>query len=66
MSLNSLQMASHLKQSEAELNELLAEYWKIRHQTGELKVETLCLTDRFCTRCIHGDAGKQIKYASLA
>jgi hypothetical protein len=27
-------MAEHLKTSEAELNELLAEYWKLRHETG--------------------------------
>lgn len=29
-----LQMAEHLKRSEAELNELLTEYWKLRHETG--------------------------------
>ena len=28
------QMNEHLKNSEAELNELLAEYWKLRHETG--------------------------------
>jgi kinetochore protein Nuf2 len=27
-------MAEHLKRSEAELNELLTEYWKLRHETG--------------------------------
>jgi hypothetical protein len=27
-------MQEHLKTSEAELNELLAEYCKLRHQTG--------------------------------
>jgi kinetochore protein Nuf2 len=27
-------MAEHLKKSEAELNELLTEYWKLRHETG--------------------------------
>jgi kinetochore protein Nuf2 len=27
-------MAEHLKRSEAELNELLMEYWKLRHETG--------------------------------
>lgn len=27
-------MGGHLKKSEAELNELLAEYWKLRHETG--------------------------------
>ena len=28
------QMAEHLKKSEAEINELLTEYWKLRHETG--------------------------------
>ena len=28
-------MSEHLKKSEAELNELLAEYWKLRRETGE-------------------------------
>lgn len=27
-------MAEHMKTSQEELNELLAEYWKLRHQTG--------------------------------
>lgn len=27
-------MAEHLKKSEGELNELLADYWKLRHETG--------------------------------
>jgi hypothetical protein len=29
-----MQMAEHQKKSEAELNELLTEYWKLRHETG--------------------------------
>ncbi|KIJ69633.1 hypothetical protein HYDPIDRAFT_36657 [Hydnomerulius pinastri MD-312] len=33
-------MVEHLKRSEAELNELLAEYWKLRHET-EVYMETL-------------------------
>lgn len=33
-------MVEHLKKSEAELNELLAEYWKLRHET-EVYMETL-------------------------
>ena len=28
-------MNEHLKTSEIELNELLAEYWKLRHETGK-------------------------------
>ena len=27
-------MAEHLRSCEAELNELLTEYWKLRHETG--------------------------------
>ncbi|KAF5357895.1 hypothetical protein D9756_001783 [Leucocoprinus leucothites] len=34
------QMVDHLKKSEAELNELLAEYWKLRHET-DVYMETL-------------------------
>ncbi|KAH9901654.1 Nuf2 family-domain-containing protein [Cubamyces lactineus] len=33
-------MAEHMKTSQAELNELLAEYWKLRHET-EVYMETL-------------------------
>ncbi|KIK24910.1 hypothetical protein PISMIDRAFT_97675 [Pisolithus microcarpus 441] len=33
-------MAEHLRKSEVELNELLAEYWKLRHET-EVYMETL-------------------------
>ncbi|KAG0706409.1 Nuf2 family-domain-containing protein [Suillus ampliporus] len=33
-------MAEHLKKSETELNELLTEYWKLRHET-EVYMETL-------------------------
>jgi hypothetical protein len=28
-------MAEHLKKSEAELNELLTEYWKLHHEMGK-------------------------------
>ncbi|KXN87715.1 putative kinetochore protein NUF2 [Leucoagaricus sp. SymC.cos] len=34
------EMADHLKKSEAELNELLAEYWRLRHST-DVYMETL-------------------------
>ncbi|KAI0646761.1 Nuf2 family-domain-containing protein [Trametes meyenii] len=34
------QMAEHMKTNQAELNELLAEYWKLRHET-EVYMETL-------------------------
>ena len=36
------QMAEHLRQNEDELAKLLAEYWRLRHQTG--KLNTLVLT----------------------
>lgn len=29
-------MADHMKASQAEINELWTEYWKLRHETGEL------------------------------
>ena len=29
-------MAEHMRQSQIELNELLTEYWKLRHATGVL------------------------------
>ncbi|KAF8892659.1 hypothetical protein BD779DRAFT_1201577 [Infundibulicybe gibba] len=34
------QMAEHLKTSGLEINELLAEYWKLRHET-DVYMETL-------------------------
>lgn len=37
------QIAEHLKKSEAELNELLAEYWKLRHETGRLSLPSRSL-----------------------
>lgn len=40
---NITQMAEHLKKSEAELNELLAEYWKLRHETGRLSLSSRSL-----------------------
>jgi hypothetical protein len=30
-------MVDHLKKSELELNELLAEYWRLRHEAGEVE-----------------------------
>lgn len=29
-------MAEHMKKSQTELNELLTEYWRLRHETGML------------------------------
>ncbi|CCM06381.1 uncharacterized protein FIBRA_08640 [Fibroporia radiculosa] len=31
-------MADHLKKNQAELNELLTEYWRLRHETGKVSV----------------------------
>ena len=46
-------MAQHMKQSEIELNELLAEYWKLRHEAGRciLSHNRTFLINRFQT-CI--------------
>jgi kinetochore protein Nuf2 len=32
---NATQMAEHLRQNEDEVTNLLAEYWRLRHQTGK-------------------------------
>ena len=42
----SSQMAEHLKKSQAELNELLTEYWRLRRETGE-RVELSCCKDPY-------------------
>src|SRR6267154_2342246 len=56
------QMAEHLKKSEAELNELLTEYWKLRHETGNFL--TLCLHPLLnnIPRGVHGNTGEQTEY----
>jgi kinetochore protein Nuf2 len=33
-------MLEHLKKSETELNELFAEYWKLRHEAGKDNITT--------------------------
>ena len=33
-----IQMNDHMRQSQAELNELLKEYWKLGHATGEFRL----------------------------
>jgi hypothetical protein len=60
-------MNEHLKKSETELNELLAEYWKLRRETGTFpslplveRIENLEPNDRY----IHGNSGQQIEHAS--
>ena len=35
-------MAEHMKSSQTELNELLTEYWKLRHETGTQPTISLC------------------------
>ncbi len=54
-------MNEHLKMSEIELNELLAEYWKLRHETGEEFIYHVYFTvveKASNCRCIHGDTSK--------
>ena len=55
-------MNEHLKKSEAELNELLAEYWKLRRETGEY-ICVLVNAALTLHRCVYGDAGKQAEHA---
>ena len=58
-------MNEHLKKSEAELNELLAEYWKLRRETGEyIYVLVIAAVQAgILHRCVYGDAGKQAEHA---
>jgi hypothetical protein len=58
-------MNEHLKKSEAELNELLAEYWKLRRETGEYICVLLfsAVQAGILHRCVYGDAGKQAEHA---
>jgi hypothetical protein len=65
--MNPCQMAEYLKKSEAELNELLAEYWKLRHETGmtgPINVFRLAF-DKFSLRCVYGNPCEQTQYASF-
>lgn len=53
ITLHPTQIAEHLKKSEAELTELLSEYWKLRHETGTLfPVKPITLADVHQQRCI--------------
>lgn len=59
------QMTEHLKKSETELNELLTEYWKLRHETGLIStrsdlVHTLKLLASY--RSVHGNTCKQTQH----
>jgi hypothetical protein len=54
-------MAEHLKKSEAELNELLAEYWKLRHETGNF-FYSVCIHHSMISRGIHGNTREQTKH----
>ena len=51
-------MAEHLRKNEAELNDLLSEYWALRHQTGSSYFfKDSSVSNCFChiLRGIHGD-----------
>lgn len=52
-------MTEHLKKSEAELNLLLTEYWKLRYETGAFCVFCIrhSINDVWC-RCIYGNSSK--------
>lgn len=57
-------MNEHLKKSEAELNELLVEYWKLRRETGNYISHCHCCCQAgIIDRCVYGDAGKQAEHA---
>ena len=58
-------MNEHLKKSEAELNELLAEYWKLRRETGEYicVLVIAAVQAGILHRCVYGNAGKQAEHA---
>jgi len=56
-------MAEHLKMSEGELNELLAEYWKLRHETG-ITSQSYGVGTHPTPRRIYGNSREQIKHAS--
>ncbi len=51
-------MQEHQKQSEAELNELLIEYCKLRHQTGNELLYLKGWTLTWKIRRLHGNIGK--------
>jgi len=60
-------MNEHLKKSETELNELLAEYWKLRRETGTFPSLPLvqCIGNlKPNDRHIHGNSGQQVEHAS--
>lgn len=59
------QMSEHLKKSEAELNGLLAEYWKLRHETGLISSSRFMHTILMflaCCRSIYGDSCQQAQH----
>ena len=56
-------MAEHMKTSQAELNELLTEYWKLRHETGMPSMFATISTDG-STRGLYGNSRKQAWDAS--
>jgi len=60
-------MNEHLKKSETELNELLAEYWKLRRETGTFLSSPLveCINHlKPNGRHLHGNSGQQVEHAS--
>ncbi len=58
-------MAEHLKASQAELQELLTEYWKLRHETGEYLFDLRLAYALMICRRVHGNPRQQIKYDDI-
>lgn len=56
-------MAEHLRKSQAELTELLTEYWRLRHETGECGVVRRYVA-LMSFRGLYGDSRQQARHAS--
>ena len=54
-------MAQHMKQSECELNELLTEYWKLRHEAGMcISLHHTTLLIKHVHRLVYGNHVEQV------
>jgi hypothetical protein len=58
-------MVEHLRKSEVEINELLAEYWKLRHETGRHHVVLKSVDTETLSRCVYGNPRQQVEHASF-
>lgn len=58
------QMVEYIKTNEVVLNDLMAEYWNLRHDVGECLISALRLrtgADAGYERQLHGNAHDQIR-----